>query len=219
MEILTKFQKEFLKNLGKTELSKYFYFGGGTALSHYYLKHRYSEDLVFFTTDETKIRLISLEIKKFEEKIDAKLEIRRTSETFVEAFLIKGEEKILIYFTLEAPFRFESLKFDSELNIYYENFLDLSCNKFSVLFERHETKDFVDIFFLSKEFMDFWEIYEKAKKKHVGMEEYWLLLSLDHVRSIEKLPRMIKPVTIKELQEFYEDKIIKLMEKIKKGEI
>ncbi len=219
MEILTEFQKEFLKNLGKTSLAKHFFFGVGTALAHYYLKHRYSEDLDFFTTDEYRMRLLLPEIKEVEDKINAKLEIKRTSGTFVEAFLIKKKEKIMIYFALDSPFRFESLKFDKELNIYYENLGDLSCNKFSALFERHDAKDFVDVYFLSKEFMDFWKIFEKARKKHVGIEEYYLLLSLDYVRSIEKLPRMIKTLKIEELKDFYEDKIMKLMEMIKRRKI
>lgn len=37
-----------LKLIADTDLASHFYFSGGTALSHYYLQHRFSEDLDFF---------------------------------------------------------------------------------------------------------------------------------------------------------------------------
>lgn len=49
---LTDRQKLALKLIANTELAKHFYFGGGTALSHHYLQHRYSEDLDFFNQQE-----------------------------------------------------------------------------------------------------------------------------------------------------------------------
>jgi predicted nucleotidyltransferase component of viral defense system len=49
-EILTTLQQKFIHLFAKNELlKKYFYLTGGTALSAYYLKHRYSEDLDFFS--------------------------------------------------------------------------------------------------------------------------------------------------------------------------
>lgn len=51
-KILTKFQKDVLKIIGKSEFfSKKFYWGGGTALAYYYLEHRLSEKLDFFSED------------------------------------------------------------------------------------------------------------------------------------------------------------------------
>jgi len=51
-EILTKQQKLALKLLAKTDISANFYFSGGTALAYYYLEHRKSEDLDFFSEVE-----------------------------------------------------------------------------------------------------------------------------------------------------------------------
>jgi predicted nucleotidyltransferase component of viral defense system len=49
MEILNKTQKAVLDIFSKSDLSKKFYFTGGTALAFFYLKHRRSDDLDFFT--------------------------------------------------------------------------------------------------------------------------------------------------------------------------
>ena len=48
--ILTKNQQLLLNEIGKNKaISEAFYLGGGTALAEFYLKHRLSEDLDFFT--------------------------------------------------------------------------------------------------------------------------------------------------------------------------
>lgn len=50
--ILSDFQKTTLSLFKKTPLAKTFYLAGGTALSEFYLQHRKSEDLDFFTQEE-----------------------------------------------------------------------------------------------------------------------------------------------------------------------
>lgn len=217
--VLTEFQEDFLHAFSKESLSEKFYLTGGTALSAFYLKHRYSEDMDFFTSVEGMIPLLKNVLEKISETLKAKIEIRRSFETFLECFLRKEKEHIMLHFSLDTPYRLEPPEKNSVYGIWIDSLIDISCNKFSALFDRHDAKDFVDVYFISKEVMDFWEIYEKAKQKHIGLDEYWLMVALKDVFKIQVLPRMIKPVTIKELQEFYEDKIIKLMEKIKKGEI
>ena len=51
--ILSQIQLAFLGELGKQEfIRKNFYLTGGTALAAFYLGHRYSEDLDFFSESE-----------------------------------------------------------------------------------------------------------------------------------------------------------------------
>ena len=50
ISILTKEQKECLDQIRKNKyICENFYFTGGTALSEYYLHHRYSDDIDLFT--------------------------------------------------------------------------------------------------------------------------------------------------------------------------
>lgn len=59
--IFTKIQEDFIFEFSKTEFKEIFYLTGGTALSVFYLKHRLSEDLDFFTEEENQvIRTIKL---------------------------------------------------------------------------------------------------------------------------------------------------------------
>lgn len=216
MEILNNLQKRIIKYLGRTKLNKYFFLTGGSALAHYYLKHRYSDDLDFFTGENGKVRLVKDIIVKLADDLNLKYEISRGFETFCECFLSSKTERIKLHFAQDSPFRLQPILYDDKLGISYDNELDIACNKFSALFDRHDVKDFVDIFFLAKEFMDFEEIYKKAREKHIGIDDYWLAVSLDYINSVHKLPKMIKPVTIEELQEFYYEKIKMLMVRVKK---
>lgn len=50
--ILNPFQKIFLSEIVKTSLADDYYLSGGTALAEFYLHHRLSEDLDFFTQKE-----------------------------------------------------------------------------------------------------------------------------------------------------------------------
>ncbi|MBC8526259.1 MAG: nucleotidyl transferase AbiEii/AbiGii toxin family protein [Candidatus Cloacimonetes bacterium] len=206
MEILTNFQKKILKQLGRSEIGKFFFFTGGSALSAFYLKHRFSEDLDFFTTDSKAIQIVKTQISNILKKVDAQADFRREYSTFIECWAInleKQNELVKMDFAVDSPYRLSPIQLRDEFNIYVDSLLDISCNKFSALFDRHDAKDFVDIYFLHKEYLSFDKIYENARKKHIGIERHWLAQSLFEIRKIEKLPKMIKKVTIKELKEFF----------------
>ena len=204
MEILTPFQKQVLKAVGKSPLANNFYLTGGTALSAFYLRHRLSEDLDFFTPDPNALRLVQSSLKTIAKKLDASLEFRRTFNTFIECFLMaKDGEWLKMDFAQDTPYRLQPTEFNQSFGVYIDNSVDISCNKLSALFDRADAKDFVDIFFINQELMPFNKLLPYARQKHAGMDDYWLAISLQRVQHIKLLPRMIKPLTITELQTFF----------------
>ena len=65
-KILTALQKEALDLLfSEKQFSKIFYLTGETALSSFFLKHRYSDDLDFFTKDFLKENILTF-LRQFE---------------------------------------------------------------------------------------------------------------------------------------------------------
>ena len=58
MEILTAFQRQLLKHIGQSSIANNFYLTGGTALAAFFLHHRLSEDLDFFTADPNAVQLV-----------------------------------------------------------------------------------------------------------------------------------------------------------------
>ena len=62
--------------------------------------------------------------------------------------------------------------------------------------------------------MPFAELVEQARNKHVGIDDYWLAVALQRVTQVEFLPRLIKPVTIEQLQTFFLEQAKQLMHRL-----
>ena len=63
MAILTPIQNQVLNQIKKSPfLKNNFYFTGGTVLSEFYLQHRYSNDLDFFSENKFDFALVFQEI-------------------------------------------------------------------------------------------------------------------------------------------------------------
>jgi predicted nucleotidyltransferase component of viral defense system len=213
VEIFTPTQLKVLELLADLEFSRDFVFTGGTALAALYLKHRYSDDLDFFTTSIPALGLVPESIRALAKKMGFECEFTRTQQTFVECFLENRQgEHIEMDFAVDAPFRFEPPVYDESLRWNVENKVDLACNKLSALFDRANAKDFVDIYFIDRTYLSFDKLVEKGKQKHIGLDNYWLAQACARVREEKKLPKMILPVTHDELVQFFEKKAIKLME-------
>src|SRR3989338_5380460 len=213
MQILTNFQKEIIKEMSKTVIKDNFFLTGGTALSAFYLEHRYSEDLDFFTEVPGAVGSVLPSLESIKKNIAASIEARRTFNTFTELIITsdKTKENVLLHFAQDAPYRFKPVVFNKEYGIYIDNILDISCNKFSALFDRHDMKDFVDIYFIDKEKIKFEDVYSSARKKHIGLDEYWLAQALRYINDLTILPMMIKQVAVKDLRIFFNEKIKSLM--------
>ncbi len=213
MKILTQIQKDFIRLFAKTALKEHFFFTGGTALSAFYLHHRISEDLDFFTEEEGQIPMALPILQEITDRLKASLDVSRGFRTYMEIFITREEEILRCDFAMDAPYRLEEKVFKDEPDIYIDNVLDLSCNKLSALFDRGDPKDFVDIYFIHKEIVPFEKLVEKAKNKHIGMDNYWLAVSLAKVEDIVVLPKMLKPITIDELKSFFGKRAKWLMKK------
>ena len=71
--ILTKDQQKLLTLFDKEPtLYKRFYLTGGTALTEFYFKHRFSEDLDFFNEEEFSLLPLQAFTKKAEKLLKAK---------------------------------------------------------------------------------------------------------------------------------------------------
>jgi predicted nucleotidyltransferase component of viral defense system len=149
MNILTPFQQALLRQWGNSSLNDVFFLTGGTALSAFFLKHRYSDDLDFFTDQPEQAPQVLPVLEKIAQQINIKIEVRRQFKTFLEVFLHNAAGEIIkCDFAEDSPFRLQSKIRIEEFGIWVDNALDISCNKLSALFDRSATKDFVDVFFI-----------------------------------------------------------------------
>ena len=204
MELLTPFQQQLLKSIGGSPIRDQFYLTGGTALSAFYLHHRYSEDLDLFTPDPLAVTRVAPVLQDIAKNLNAQVSFTRTLGSFLECFF-EGDsgERVKIDFAQDSPYRLQPTLLDTEYDVYVDNATDIACNKLSALFDRAEPKDFVDVFFVCQELMPFTELEELARQKHVGIDDYWLAVAMQRISQVGILPRMIKPLDLDELQVFF----------------
>lgn len=213
MDILTPLQKTFIHKFSLSPVQKAFFLTGGTALSAFYLQHRLSEDLDFFTENPEEIREVTPWLQETARELGLKLEIMRRTDSFLDCFFeSKSGELLNLDFAHDAPFRLEKIRFIPEYQIFIDNLTDIACNKLSALYDRAASKDFVDLYFLDREFLPFEQILMKARTKHVGIDDYWLAQALQRVEEIDKLPRMLKPLEFGALKTFFTNYAKKLIQ-------
>ncbi|GFP32767.1 hypothetical protein HKBW3S42_01073, partial [Candidatus Hakubella thermalkaliphila] len=162
---LTELQQEIINTLNGLEESKELYFTGGSALSAYYLHHRLSEDLDFFTPAEDMIQLIS-------RKLLQSLEKKGIKKSFVEMITSRGSESMKIQIALDSPYRLERTKEIDGVRV--DSLIDIAAGKLLALFGRAAERDFVDIYFLIKEgYFNLDELIKKASEKDPAMDKYY----------------------------------------------
>lgn len=215
MDILTPLQRQFLVEIGRSPLQSSFYLTGGTALAAFYLHHRYSVDLDWFTADPTAIARVPPVLEALAQRAGLQLTFTRTLGSFLECFVVGPDgERVELDFALDSPYRLEPTRHHPDLGIDVDNVTDIACNKLSALFDRAEPKDFVDVYFIVRELMPFERLVALARKKHIGLDDYWLAIALTRIESVSLLPRMIKPVTLGELQALFLAQAKALMDRL-----
>jgi len=149
-EILSDHQRAFLAVFREHDpLVRSFYLTGGTALAAFYLRHRYSEDLDFFS--EQEVDVLALDV--FFRHIMAPLGISKldfqTSFNRNLFFCSVGSEVLKVEFTyfpfprIEPGGRQEGIEIDSAV--------DIAVNKLFAIYQRTQARDFVDLYCLCRE--------------------------------------------------------------------
>lgn len=208
LEILESIQKKILILLKDLPDIDAFYLTGGTALSAFYLGHRKSNDLDFFTTTEELILPFSF---KMEETLKGKgfnVERERGFRSFVELFVNLYDESTIMHIALDSPFRFEHPKESTEFpRLKIDSLTDIATNKLLTLFGRATLRDFIDVYFLIREKFTQAELIDKAKIKDPGLDFYWLGVAFERINEFSAdSPEMLllaKQCSMEKLQGFF----------------
>ena len=210
VEILTPFQKELLSFLFSDEwFRRYFYLTGGTALSAFYLHHRYSEDLDFFSND---VELTSIP-KLFNDagkKLGCLVEQIQISPGFMR---FRFAEDLKVDVVTDIPFRVGIPELID--NYMVDNLKNIAVNKVGCILGRLDAKDYVDLYFLLTENnFDIFELITLGQNKDAGLEPFvWASLIAD-VKNLVVMPRMIRPIRKDQLVEFFLNLRDKILDKI-----
>lgn len=209
MEILNPLQRKILEMFPALPDSDNFYLTGGTALAYFYLKHRKSNDLDFFTSVEEILLPFSFRLEGELKALGLTVQRRRGMHSFVELSVEKEEDRTSIHLGYESPFRIEEVKkFPEFPGLNVDSLIDISVNKLLALFGRATLRDFIDVYFLIKKGAATKEgLIEKAKLKDPGFDIYWLGVSFERINTFmedeQEMLLLIEKVDFSDLVHFF----------------
>ncbi len=209
--ILTERQTTFLKLLGEDkQLSRIFYLTGGTALAGFYLQHRFSEDLDFFSAEEFDIRAVLVFLKKNKnhlgfEQVDHKNSFNRNI-----IFLHFGNEVLKTEFTY-FPFPAKDSG-ETKYGVKLDSILDIAINKLFTIYERTKARDYIDLYLIIKN--QKYKMEDLIKDARIKFDWHIDLIQLGmqfmKAEEAEDLPKMTVEIQKHEWISFFKEEAKKL---------
>lgn len=208
METLTNLQKKILILFSNLPDQEAFYLTGDTALAAFFLNHRKSNDLDFFTAIEELIPPFSQKLEAVLKENGLEVERSRGFHSFVELSVNSENDSTIIHIALDSPFRFQQPFHVEDIpGINVDSLVDIASNKLLALFGRAELRDFIDVYFLVREHFSKKELIEKAAQKVPGFDLYWLGVAMERLDDfLEDSPEMhllTRPCPMTELKGFF----------------
>ena len=211
-KILDLKQEKVLDLFAKEEyLRKRYYFTGGTPLSAFYLFHRLSEDLDFFSEQEVHLPSIERFIGKLKQKLNLiKIDYKKFLGLHTFYLFFSQDDFLKVDFNYYPFPRIE--KGIVYKNISVDSLFDIAVNKTHTIAMKARARDFIDIYFIIKqEGWNFNNLLMQAKAKfdwHIDPVQ--LGNQLLKANEVKDFPRMIKPINHQEWQNFFIEEAKKL---------
>lgn len=210
--ILSENQQRVLSGIANEKfIGEYFYLGGGTALAEYYLHHRYSEDLDFFSEREFDPQAVLAIFKKLKKTIAYKnIDVEQSFNRNL-FFLHLGADTIKMEFTYYPFPRIEKGKKVGCVRI--DSLLDIVVNKVFTIYQKPRARDYIDLYLtLQKEKK--WTIQDLVKKAQVKFDWHVDTIQLGsqflQAEVVKDYPRVIADVKPEVWQKFFVDEAKKL---------
>ncbi len=213
--ILTPLQRRVLTSLFQDALDQRdYYLTGGTALAEFYLHHRYSDDLDFFTRKQGSLA------QDFQHILDLIPTLGLTivsknpkSAEHLLLFVNTGDDQdnLKIEFARDVPAQMAQPTIHGRIIV--DSFEDIATNKICAILSRQpsEPKDFYDLYFILKESqftLDYLISRAREKEALLDSEEGVLiftanLLTVQNINLMRDLePRIVKPLSAEHLRDF-----------------
>ena len=214
-EILNQNQSELFLCLASSDWIKSFYLTGGTALAAYYLDHRYSEDLDFFSEKEIDIEGLTVSLEKLRSKLPVdKIDFQKSLNRNLYFFHFKNGVIVKTEFTYFPFTRIEKGIKDNLVEI--DSLLDIAVNKVFTIFQNPRARDFIDLYFIIQK--EGWLFSDLVKKAHLKFD--WPIDPLNlgsqlvKAKDLKDMPIMIKPLNNRGIERFFIEEAKKLAPQI-----
>jgi hypothetical protein len=216
--LLTPVQRAFLSAFSELPDQSSFYLTGGTALAEFYLAHRISFDLDFFTAESQLILPFSYQLEALDQRHDFEIRVVRRFATYVEFIVNLGTDSLRIDLALDSPFRFAT-PMPCEYGVLVNVYVDLPADKLPAYYGRAEPRDAVDLYFvLQREPVG--PLLDNAMQKDPGFDLYWFAVALgraaDFPDELARWPvKMLVDLSPTDLKQTFERLAIEVMGRLR----
>ena len=203
---LTPRQKQFLEVVLRAPyILKTFYLSGGTALSSWYLHHRESYDLDFFSEKfEVNARLIESFLQKNKKAIGFQniVHTEQLGFNFYDFEYPNGE-------TLKVDFSYyPSERVEQGIlwrGLWVDSLYDITLNKLQTITQSPRAKDYIDLFFISKKVTLNLDKLRLDAAIKFGIRTDAIHLARQFLRATEfsDYPKMLVPFDRNEMEQFF----------------
>ena len=179
----------------------------------FYLEHRYSDDLDFFSLKPFDDEEVLAFINQLAQQLELNYIVNK--QTLVTTFQFSKEGGLLLKIDFSHyPYPLVN-KGKIVDHVQIDSLRDIATNKLLTIILRQSVKDFVDLYFLLQKDFSIWDLIYGLEAKF-RMETDILYLASDFLKSqkFEILPKMIKPLELAELKAFFKKQAIDLGWKI-----
>jgi len=174
-----------------------FYLTGGTALGRFYLNHRFSDDLDFFTNADAQY---SNSIATLNRKIKGQFEVDIQQSLFADDFtrFFITEDDLFLKIELINDVEYYAGKPAAYKYGFIDTPLNILSNKLTALVGRDEPKDIFDIIHISASYSFNWmDVFNHAKQKAVINElDVEQRLALFPIEWLENVNWLASPINL-----------------------
>jgi len=211
--ILTQNQKNVLDIISQDkDICRNFYLTGGTALAEYYMNHRLSEDLDFFTEQEFNPQAIFVFFKKNQTKIGIKrIDFQSSFNRNLFFLYLNNQEVIKTEFTYFPFPRIE--KKTKKGCLFIDSLIDIATNKIFTIYQKPRSRDLIDLYLILKETN--WKIEDLIKKAKAKFDWHIDYLELGSKFLLAKKVKDYPKMTIRLNSSVWQDFFIREAKKFK----
>lgn len=199
---LTPLQKMFLDRFFRLEVGQSFFLTGGTALAAFYLHHRLSLDLDLFTLDDLALAEGARLTPLIAQELGWETILARHTDYF-HRFLFRDREGETLQVDLVQDFGPQFGQRQRFQNVVVDSLENIAANKLTAILGRSESKDFVDLYFILVEGLNFETLMEMARQKDTSLVPFYLAGALLQVRHISAIPEIHPPVERETIVQFF----------------
>jgi predicted nucleotidyltransferase component of viral defense system len=193
-----------------------FYLTGGTALAEFYLHHRLSEDLDFFSEYEFDSQSVMAVLKKLQKTAGiASVEYQQSFNRNLFFLTMAGDDAIKTEFTYFPFTRIEQKKKIG--NLYIDSLIDIATNKLFTIYQNPRSRDFIDLYLIIQQHTEL-SLDALIKLAKIKFDTHIDLIQLGaqymKAREVKDYPRMIERLDEEQWQGFFEEEAKKLSKKV-----